>query len=78
MENDIKDPDQAWKELKEAMIKEKLLQKVITVVACLSMVNWLLTMFYGWYLHPHLTQMEVLMHSLDFFEWNFEIAPVAL
>lgn len=73
MENDIKDPEQAWQEFKEAAIKEKLLQKVVLVVWSLSFVNWLACMFIGWFYNPSLTQMEVLIHSLDFFEWNFEI-----
>lgn len=73
MENDIKDPEQAWEEFKEVLIKEKFFQKVLVVVFCLSMLNWTVCNFIGWSLNPHLTQMEVLMHSLDFFEWNFEL-----
>jgi len=73
MENDIKDINQAWNEFIEALKKERFFQKMLVGVFCLLVLNWLVCMFIGWSLHPSLTQMEVLMHSLDFFEWNFEL-----
>ncbi len=74
MQDDIKEPQQAWNEFVAVMKKERFPQKVLVAVFCFMVVNWTICNFIGWSLNPHLTQMEVLMHSLDFFEWNFEIS----
>ncbi len=73
MENDIKAFWQAFDQLVAEMKKEQFVQKFLVGVFCLLFLNWLICSFIGWSLNPSLTQMEVVMHSLDFFEWNFEI-----
>ncbi len=75
MQDDIKDINQAWNEFVAVMKKERFVQKILVAAFCLMALNWMVCMFIGWSLNPSLTQMEVLMHSLDFFEWNFEITP---
>jgi len=73
MGNDIKDIGQAWNEFKAEMKKEQFIEKFLGFVFIMLMLNWLICSFIGWYLNPSLTQMQVLIHSLDFFEWNFKI-----
>lgn len=73
LQKEIDNLAKACKDLGAAMKKENFWQRLLITALWLMMLNWLITMFYGWSQHPELTQMQVLLHSLDFFEWNFEL-----
>lgn len=75
MENSIK----AFCEAVDAFIavikKEQFVEKMLALVFVALFTNWITCMFIGWFHNPSLTQMQVIIHSLDFFEWNFKLTP---
>ena len=73
MQYDQQDIGQAFDEFMATLKKENFFQNLFIGMFCLMILNWIVCMFIGWSQNPELTQIQVLIHSIDFFEWNFRI-----
>lgn len=75
LENDQQDIGTAWNIFMATLKKENFFQNLFIGMFCLMFLNWFVCIFIGWSQNPQLTQMQVLMNSLEFFTWNFELIP---